>query len=86
MESSHGHFKDALDQALRLRGSRDFASVDDYLTFLHQLAERRNDARQQRFGEERAVLGPLPPQRRPTCTAAFVTVPSDSVIRVKRNA
>jgi transposase len=24
VESSHGHFKDALDQALRLRGSRDF--------------------------------------------------------------
>ena len=29
VESSHGHFKDALDQALRLRGSRDFSGVDD---------------------------------------------------------
>jgi transposase len=85
VESSHGHFKDALDQALRLRGSRDFASVDDYLAFVRQLAQRRNAAREKRFRLEVAALGPVPPGRRPTCTSVFVTVKSDSVIRVKRN-
>ena len=85
VESSHGHFKDALDQALRLRGSRDFASIEDYVAFLGELARRRNTDRGQRFAEESAALNPLPPQRRPTCTSVSVTVKSDSVIRVKRN-
>ena len=86
MESSHGHFKDALDQALRLRGGRDFASADQYMAFVRQLVNHRNASREKRFCEEIATLGPLPPQRRGTCTSFFVTVKSDSVIRVKRNA
>ena len=86
VESSHGHFKDALDQALRLRGNRDFDSEDDYMAFVRQLVSRRNVDREKRFAEELAVLSPLPPQRRSTCTSVFVTVKSDSVIRVKRNA
>ena len=86
VESSHGHFKDAVDQALRLRGSRDFVSVDEYLAFVRQLIQRRNSAREQRFAEDVDGLSPLPAQRRSTCTSIPVTVPSDSVIRVKRNA
>lgn len=86
VESSHGHFKDALDQALRLRGSRDFVSVDDYLAFVRRLIQHRNTPREKRFTEEAAVLGPLPAQRRSTCTSIPVTVQTDSVIRVKRNA
>jgi transposase len=86
VESSHGHFKDALDQALRLRESRDFGSVDDYAAFLRQLTVRLNASREKRFREEAAVLNPLPPQRRTTCTSVPVTVKSDSIIRIKRNA
>jgi hypothetical protein len=86
VESSHGHFKDALDQALRLRTSRDFASVDEYMAFVRPLVSRRNTSREDRFSEECAVLSPLPPQRRSTCTSISLTVKSDSVIRVKRNA
>lgn len=86
VESSHGHFKDALDQALRLRGSRDFAHDGEYMTLVRSLITRRNASREKRFAEECAVLGPLPPQRRSTCTSIFLTVKSDSVIRVKRNA
>ena len=85
VESSHGHFKDALDQALRLRESRDFDSVDNYVTFVRQLTARRNGSREKRFCEEAAALNPLPPQRRNTCTSVPVTVKSDSIIRVKRN-
>lgn len=85
VESSHGHFKDALDQALRLRGSRDFLGVEDYMAFVRQLVSRRNAGRQKRFHHELEVLGPLPPQRRPITTSVPVTVKSDSVIRVKRN-
>ena len=86
VESSHGHFKDALDQALRFRGNRDFDSVGDFVRFVHQLATRRNVRREQLFREEVAAFNPLPPQRRSTCTSVPVTVKSDSIIRVKRNA
>jgi len=86
VESSHGHFKDALDQALRLRGGRDFASADDYMSFVRQLVRRRNVPREKRFRDEIATFGPLPAQRRGTSTSIFVPVKSDSVIRVKRNA
>lgn len=86
VESSHGHFKDILDQALRLRGSRDFASAEDYMSFVRRLVHRRNDERAARFREEIAAFGPLPAQRRGTSTSIWVPVKSDSVIRVKRNA
>jgi hypothetical protein len=86
VESSHGHFKDALDQALRLRGNRDFANTDDYMLFVRQLTARRNASRQSRFVEEVATLEPLPPQRRSTCTSVLLTVNPDCVIRVKRNS
>jgi transposase len=86
VESSHRHFKDILDQALRLRGSRDFANADDYMAFVCQLARRRNDERAERFREEIAALGSLPAQRRGTSTSILVPVKSDSIIRVKRNA
>jgi len=85
VESSHGHFKDALDQALRLRESRDFDSVDNFLTFVRQLTTRRNASREKAFREEAATLNPLPRRRRSTCTSVPVTVRSDSIIRVKRN-
>ena len=85
VESSHGHFKDALDQALRIRGSRDFADREDYMAFVRALVKRRNAARQKQFSEEAAALSPLPAQRLQTNTSVMVTVKSDSIIRVKRN-
>lgn len=59
-ESSHGHFKTAVAQALQLRGSRDFASRDDDQTFLRQVLDKRNTARRERHAEEVALLRPLP--------------------------
>src|SRR5438552_1434190 len=44
-ESSHGHFKSAVEQALLLRGSRDFASRADYVNFLKDLVKVRNAGR-----------------------------------------
>ncbi|GLS30833.1 Integrase core domain-containing protein [Mesorhizobium albiziae] len=65
VEAHHGHLKDALDQALMLRGSRDFASFDSYRHFLDQLVGRRNLRRRDAVRTELASLRPLP-QRRTT--------------------
>ena len=41
-EQAHYRLKDALDQALMLRGSRDFDSADDYRGFVRKVVDRRN--------------------------------------------
>ena len=60
IESSNGHFKDRLDQALLLRGSRDFPSRQAYLDFVEELVAAANAARADRFAEDQAALSPLP--------------------------
>lgn len=42
MEQSHYRFKDAVDQALQLRGSRDFGGASEYQAFLRNLLKERN--------------------------------------------
>lgn len=85
-ESSHGHLKVAVDQALRLRGSRDFASQKEYLGLLHDLVIGRNAHRQKRFAEELAMLRPLPARRLESSRRLpEITVGAGSTIRVLRN-
>lgn len=60
VEQSHHRFKEAVDQALRARGSREFASRSAYDNFLQTLVHRRNLNRQARFDAEKAALRPLP--------------------------
>ena len=84
-ESSHGHFKTAVDQALHMRGGRDFASRDEYLRFLQELVATRNAARRQRHAEELAVLRPLPAQRQDSCLRLAVRVDTGSLIHIHRN-
>jgi hypothetical protein len=84
-ESSHGHFKTAVDQALLLRGSRDFGSRDEYRCFLQAVVGTRNAARQQRHAEELAVLAPLPAARQDSCLRRTVRVDTGSLIHIHRN-
>lgn len=42
IESAHGHLKRALEDALLLRGTRDFASRDAYRAFVDEIVGRRN--------------------------------------------
>lgn len=84
-ESSHRHFKEAVDQALLLRGSRDFASREQYVAFLEDVRRQRNVGRSQRLAEEQAVLRSLPPRRLESCKRLDVTVTSGSLIHVQNN-
>ncbi len=86
VESSHGHFKTVVDQALLLRGSRDFASREEYERFLEELSDKRNASRAAKLAEEEACLGELPPSKldhRHRVTG--IRVRSSSTIQVKRN-
>ena len=60
-EHAHYRLKDAIDQALILRGSRDFDTADDYASFVRQMVERRNRLVQGKLEQELLCLGSLPP-------------------------
>jgi hypothetical protein len=85
VEQAHFRFKEAVDQALRLRGSRDFASRAAYLRFLSDLVRLRNQTRQQKWAEERERLSPLPTLPLDPAQELRVSVSRFSTIRVLRN-
>ena len=62
-EHAHYRLKDAIDQALILRGSRDFDTVDDYASFVRQMVERRNRLVEGKLEQEMLCLRSLPPAR-----------------------
>ena len=64
-EQGHYRLKDAIDQALILRGSRDFHTADDYALFVARMVQRRNRLAQGKLEQELACLRPLPPAPMP---------------------
>jgi hypothetical protein len=85
VEQAHFRFKAAVDQALRVRGSRDFPSRDAYERFLQTLVQRRNLTRQVRWVQEREVLRPLPAAPLALYREVRATVSRFSTIQVLRN-
>lgn len=63
IESAHGHLKRAVEDALLLRGSRDFENLATYRAFIDELLARRNRRLGARLEAERAALKSLPEQR-----------------------
>jgi hypothetical protein len=63
VEAHNNHLKVALDQALILRGSRDFAELADWRRFVDELVARRNRRREAAVRIEMAALRPLPARR-----------------------
>lgn len=85
VEARHHRFKTALDQALMLRGSRDFESREAYVAFLRVLFAQLNAGRGDRLQEERARLRPLPATRREACRRLSVRVGPGATLRVQHN-
>jgi hypothetical protein len=85
VEQAHHRFKQALDQALRVRGSHDFADRAAYDRFLQALVRRRNASRAARWAEEQAALRPLPALPLRPCRELRLTVTRFSTLTVLRN-
>lgn len=60
VEKSHDLFKHAIDQRLRLRGNREFLSVEEYEKFLVDAVAERNRHRAERLQEEIPFLKLMP--------------------------
>jgi len=63
IEGPHGHLKRAIQDALLMRGSADFADLAAYRGFIDEIVSRRNVRNAKRIDLERAELQPLPGQR-----------------------
>ncbi|MGH6985027.1 MAG: IS21 family transposase [Stellaceae bacterium] len=84
IESAHGHLKRALEDALLLRGSRDFADLDAYRRFVDEIVGRRNANNRKRIEAERPLLRSLPKRRTTDYEEKIVTVTSSGGFILRR--
>lgn len=84
-EKANDLLKTALRQALILRGSRDFRTVEDYLAFARAVVDERfHRHRVDELAHERTVLKPLPQHRLPEYTKVDVVVRRWSTVHVAK--
>lgn len=86
VESGNGHLKNAIDQRLRLRGSREFATRERYAAFIDETVSARNATREVRVAEERNHLRALPARALPSYREFFARVSRWSVVRVNKRS
>ena len=85
VESGNRHWKRRLDQHLILRGSRDFAALEEYDRFVLEVLQVANSKRQKLLAQELACMRPLPAGRLAEYREYEPVVSSQSLIRVKRH-
>ncbi len=84
VESPHGHIKRRIAQALLLRDSGDFATLQDYRQWLDALLVRFNRRCAETLTIERAQLQALPRRRTSDYGEQVVSVTTSATIEVKR--
>ena len=83
VEASNGALKRRLEQALLVRGSRDFADQAEYERFIAGVTRKANAGRGPRVAEDIEAMRPLVVERLPEYTELAVPVAATSTIRVK---
>src|SRR5690242_5117107 len=84
IESPHGHLKRAIEDALLLRGSRDFDTLEAYRRLVDEIVGRRNARNRKRLDLERPALQALPAHRTTDYEERIVTVTSTSGFTLKK--
>ncbi|HEY2257034.1 MAG TPA: IS21 family transposase [Variovorax sp.] len=84
IESPHGHLKTALEQALLLRGTRDFTDLAAWRAFVDEVVGRANARRRKAVEAERAALLSLPARRTTDHDEVLVTVTSSGGFMLRR--
>lgn len=84
IENAHGHLKRALEDALLLRGTRDFANLDAYRAFVDEIVGRRNANLAKRIALEKEALAPLPKDRTTDFEEKVIPVTSSGGLILRR--
>jgi transposase len=82
IEKSHDTLKNAVDQALMLRGSRDFSNQNEYMKFVQDIVDGRNAYRLAQFEKEEGLLLELPERKWHSPIVINARVSSSSVIQI----
>ncbi|MBU1862143.1 MAG: IS21 family transposase [Candidatus Omnitrophica bacterium] len=85
VEQRNYRFKRAIDQALMLRGSRDFNSREEYSHFLKKILVQLNAGRKEKLEEEYKTMKSLPASRLESCKRVDIRVRQSSTVRILRN-
>ncbi len=86
VEAANGAIKRRLDQALFVRGSRDFESVDAWQAFIDEAQRKANANRGRRVAEDLAAMRELDVAKIPEYVEEDVQVSEWSTVRVKHCA
>lgn len=84
IESAHGHLKNALRDALLMRGSLDFDDLAAYRRFIDEIVSRKNGRNARRIDLERAALRPLPDRRTGDHEETIVAVTSSGGFALRK--
>jgi hypothetical protein len=84
IESSHGHLKKTVRDALLMRGGGDFTDLLGYRRFIDEIVSRKNAHHAKRVAVERPTLQPLPGQRTCDHEETVVTVTSSGGFTLKK--
>ena len=84
IEAPHGSLKRRLSQALKVRGSADFDSVDEYQQFIEHVVTRLNRRVRSGLAVEQALLQALPDYSFADYTEVAVRVTRSATIEVRR--
>jgi hypothetical protein len=84
VESSHGHLKKAVGDALLIRGANEFDGLSTYRHFIDEIVSRKNARCTKRIEAERPALQPLPGQRTCDHEETIVTVTSSGGFMLKK--
>jgi len=86
VESMHRQLKREINNQLALRGTREFASQEEFERFVQEVCRQRNQLRQEKFQEELALMRELPPARLPEWDEVQCRVNRESLARVGKAA
>jgi hypothetical protein len=84
IESSHGHLKRALADALLLRASRDFDDLGEWRAFVDEIVGRGNARNAKRIDQERLALKDLPRHKTADYEEINVDVTSSSAFILRK--
>lgn len=84
IESSHGHLKSSVQDALLLRGVAEFADLLAYRRFIDEIVSRKNARNGKRIDAERALLQSLPRERTCDWEETFVYVTSSGGFTLRK--
>src|SRR5580658_2575450 len=84
IESSHGHLRKAIKDALLMRGANDFEDLTSYRRFIDEIVSRKNAHHARRIEAERPALQLLPGQRTCDHEETLVTVTSSGGFTLRK--